>query len=64
MKHGERRVRRLVMGESTRRSELDAEHLTAVLRAQGAAQLAGSEEVTLVLDGMELRREVRRRKST
>lgn len=57
VKHGERRVRRLVMGESTRRSELDAEHLTAVLREQGVAQLAGSEELTLVLDGMELRRE-------
>ena len=45
------------MGESTQRSSLDAEHLTAVLREQGAAQLAGSEELTLILDGMELRRE-------
>ena len=45
------------MGESTRRSELDAEHLTGVLREQGVGQLAGSEELTLVLDGMELRRE-------
>lgn len=45
------------MGESTRRSELDAEHLTAVLREQGVAQLAGAAELTLVLDGMELRRE-------
>jgi hypothetical protein len=46
------------MGESTRRSSgLDAEHLTAILRQQGAEELAGSEELTLVLDGMELRRE-------
>jgi hypothetical protein len=46
------------MGESTRRSSgLDAEHLTAILRQQGAEQLAGSAELTLVLDGMELRRE-------
>ncbi|MFN8464297.1 MAG: hypothetical protein U0X20_02040 [Caldilineaceae bacterium] len=58
VKHGERRVRRLVMGESTRRSSgLDAEHLTAILRQQGAEQLAGSAELTLVLNGMELRRE-------
>ena len=46
------------MGESTRRSSgLDAEHLTAILRQQGVEELAGSEELTLVLDGMELRRE-------
>ena len=57
VKHGERRVRRLVMGESTRRSSgLDAEHVTAIAE-QGAEQLAGSAELTLVLDGMELRRE-------
>jgi hypothetical protein len=44
------------MGESTLRSELDAEHLTQVVRQEGAAQLAGASELTLILDGMELRR--------
>jgi hypothetical protein len=44
------------MNESTQRSELDAEHLTAVLREQGVAALADSQEVVLVLDGMEVRR--------
>lgn len=44
------------MNESTQRSELDAEHLTAVLRQQGVAALTESQEVVLVLDGMEVRR--------
>jgi hypothetical protein len=44
------------MGESTLRSQLDAEHLTQVVREEGAAQLAGASELTLILDGMELRR--------
>ena len=44
------------MGETTQRSQLDADHLTAVLRAQGAAALRDEPELTLVLDGMELRR--------
>lgn len=44
------------MGESTLRSQLDAEHLTQVVRQEGAAQLAEASELTLILDGMELRR--------
>lgn len=44
------------MNESTQRSELDAEHLTAVLRERGVATLASSQELVLVLDGMEVRR--------
>lgn len=44
------------MGESTLRSELDAEHLMQVVRREGAAQLAEASELTLILDGMELRR--------
>jgi hypothetical protein len=44
------------MNESTQRSELDAEHLTAVLRQQGVAALTECQEVVLVLDGMEVRR--------
>ena len=47
---------RLAMGESTLRSQLDAEHVTEVVREEGAVQLAGASELTLILDGMELRR--------
>ena len=43
-------------GESTQRSQLDADQVRRVLREQGAANLLGEEELTLVLDGMELRR--------
>lgn len=43
-------------GESTKRSQLDADQVTRVLREQGAANLLGEEELTLILDGMELRR--------
>jgi hypothetical protein len=43
-------------GESTKRSQIDADQVTRVLREQGAANLLGEEELTLILDGMELRR--------
>lgn len=43
-------------GESTARSRLDADSLTAVLREEAVASLWGEAELTLVLDGMELRR--------
>jgi len=43
-------------GTSTKRSRLEAEDVTAILREQGAAALMGQEDLTLVLDGMELRR--------
>jgi len=56
VKSGERRVRRMANGESTQRSQLDADAVTQVLREQGAANLLGEEDLTLVLDGMELRR--------
>lgn len=42
---------------STKRSQMDAEHVTEVLREEGVAQLLDEEALTLVLDGMELRRE-------
>lgn len=57
VKHAERRVRRMAKEESTKRSQLDADHLTGVLREVGAAAVSEAEELTLVLDGMELRRE-------
>jgi hypothetical protein len=43
-------------GESTKRSQLDAESVTRVLREQGVAALRGEEGLELGLDGMELRR--------
>lgn len=46
----------MALGETTKRSQLDPEHLTAVLRSQGVLALRAEPEVTLVLDGMELRR--------
>jgi len=46
----------MVNGESTKRSQLDAGHLTDVLRAAGSAALQDAREVTLIMDGMELRR--------
>src|SRR5258708_19019486 len=43
-KDGGQRVLRMAKGESTRRSEIDAEHLTAQLRQVGGAQLQQSGE--------------------
>jgi hypothetical protein len=43
-------------GETTQRSELDADSVTRVLRQHAAASLHHEPEVTLILDGMELRR--------
>jgi hypothetical protein len=63
IKHGEKRVRRLVGGETTKRSELDATSVTRVLRAQGAAALLDEEELTLVLDESALRRAGRKPKN-
>lgn len=56
IKNAERRVRRLAEGESTKRSNLDAVSVTSVMREQGAAELMEEEELTIVMDGMELRR--------
>lgn len=43
-------------GDSTKRSRLDADNVTRVLREQGVASLREEGELELVLDGMELRR--------
>ena len=55
-KNGAQRVLRMAKGESTRRSELDAEELTARLRQVGVAQIQESEpeEVWLIADGSDL----------
>jgi hypothetical protein len=47
----------MAKGETTQRSELDADSVTGVLREHAAARLSNEPEVTLILDGMELRRE-------
>lgn len=44
-------------GESTKRSQLDADHLTQVLRERGVAEISEARELILIMDGMELRRE-------
>lgn len=57
-KEGGQRVSRLARGESTERSQIDAETLTGVLRERGVAHLAGAEadEVWLIADQSELRK--------
>lgn len=57
-KEGAQRVIRLATGESTTRSNLDAEHLTQKLRERGVDHLSGSEEdeLWLIADGSELRK--------
>lgn len=55
---GSQRVIRLAKGESTKRSQLDAESLTERLRSRGLAELAESDtdEVWLMCDGSDLRK--------
>jgi hypothetical protein len=57
-KEGGQRVSRLATGESTKRSQIDAETLTAVLRERGVEYLAGADtdELWLIADGSELRK--------
>jgi hypothetical protein len=57
-KEGGQRVSRLARGESTKRSQIDAETLTAVLRERGVEYLAGADtdELWLIADGSELRK--------
>ncbi len=52
----DKRVRRMATGESTGRSRSDADSLMAALREEAIARLRGEADLTLVLDGMELRR--------
>src|SRR5205809_1461007 len=55
-KKGSQRVIRLATGESTKRSELDAEHLTKRLREVAVEQLAQTpeEELWLIADSSDL----------
>jgi hypothetical protein len=58
VKDGAQRVIRLARGESTRRSRLDAESLTGVLREGGIRRLSEAEgdELWLILDSSDLRK--------
>lgn len=53
--HAERRVRRFVAGQN-QRAVVQADTLGARLTTQGAARLAGQDEVVVVLDGSDLRK--------
>jgi hypothetical protein len=57
-KDGAQRVIRLAKGESTKRSDLDAEHLVDALCERGVEHLAGSEtdELWLIADPSDLRK--------
>ena len=57
-KKGSQRVIRLATGQSTQRSELDAEHLTKRLREVAVEQLgqAPEDEVWLIADSSDLRK--------
>lgn len=57
-KDGARRVRRMVKGKSTKRSEIDAETVTAALRERGITHLSevDEEELWLIADMSELRK--------
>ena len=54
--HGEKRVRRMVHGETTTRSTLDADHLIARLQARGVEQLRDESAIWVLLDGSDLRK--------
>ncbi len=53
---GERRVRRMIGGDSTKRSVLTEEALVGTLQLRGVQQLAGADEVWIALDMSELRK--------
>jgi len=58
VKDGGQRIIRLATGESTKRSQVDAEHLTEQLRAVALEQLAQApeDELWLIADGSDLRK--------
>ena len=57
-KEGGQRVSRMATGESTKRSQIDAESVTAKLRERGVAHLseADTDELWLLADGSDLRK--------
>jgi hypothetical protein len=59
--NGEQRIRRMVAGETTKRSTLDAADLTQRLRERGIERLEGEDEVWVMVDGSDLRKRHARR---
>jgi len=59
--NGEQRIRRMVSGKTTQRSTLDDQAVTERLRERGIEQLAGEEEVWVMVDGSDLRKPYARR---
>src|SRR5688572_8639106 len=55
-RHGEKRARRMLTGETTKRSDLDPDRLCARLQAHGVERLHGEPSVWVVLDGSDLRK--------
>lgn len=57
-KEGGQRVSRMATGESTKRSQIDAESVTAILRERGIGHLSEAEtdELWLIADGSDLRK--------
>src|SRR4051794_4934885 len=55
-RHSERRIRRMLQGETTQRSDLAPDHLTAKLQAHAVARLQGEADLWVVLDGSDLRK--------
>jgi hypothetical protein len=54
--NGEQRVRRMVKGETTKRSSLDSEALVLKLQERGLERLKGEDEVWVIHDGSDLRK--------
>ncbi len=54
--HADRRSRRMLTGDTTRRSELEPEAIFAALREIGLARLRESDHLWLGLDGSDLRK--------
>ena len=55
-KNGEQRIRRMVEGETTKCSELDAEHLIERLQSRGVDRLRDEDDVWVIIDPSELRK--------
>jgi hypothetical protein len=55
-RHGEKRIRRMLRGESTKRSDLDPDRLCARLQAHGVDRLRGEPSIWVVVDGSDLRK--------
>jgi hypothetical protein len=54
--NGEQRIRRMVSGETTKRSDLDADSLIKCLQGRGVEQLREDDDIWVVVDPSELRK--------